>query len=275
MSIQTEYLRTIDGLLRDIRNLVDSADLGEAAYSDFANGSGLALREGSHGYGGLTIPGNISDCNDTSRRNGIYNIESGATGSPFSGPGLLVHWRRINSVTITQMASRQYGFGTTDVLFFRVITPNGVGPWGEVLMLGINADTDTNGFYIASSPVVRLYSDTMTDNGQVPDVTVSWEGVGDYAIHGSTGLATDGKGTIFVPKDDNGNVEVHVCHEFVDGVIRIKTSKPDYSTGPCTAGEPMDIPEGRFISIRLHEHPPVDEGVVEENPEDEKEFMGD
>lgn len=255
MSVQTEYLRTIDGLLREVRNLVDAADLGAAAYSDFAPGpaSGLALKEGSYGVGGLTLQNTVTDMDDGSLRTGIYNFNSNTPGAPHTGPGALIVMRRTNSSNVNQIAFRSYGFGTSDLMSVRALTPDGIGVWGSVLMEGVNAEVDSNGFYIASSPVVKLYADTMKDNGQAPGVTVSREGVGYYAIHGSKGLATDGKGTLFVPKDTNGNVEVHVCHEFVDGVLRIKTAKPDYSTGPCTAGEPMDIPEGRFMSIRLNE----------------------
>jgi len=35
----------------------------------------------------------------------------------------------------------------------------------------------------------------------------------------------------------------------------IKTYKPDYSTGKAENGEPMDIIDGRFVSLRFQENP--------------------
>lgn len=276
MTIQTDYLRTEDGQLRDTKNLVDKADLGQAAYSDLApGGSGLIMQEGSHGYGGMGIPSTISDGADGSLRTGNYGHGSNTPGMPHTGPGLLSVWRR-QGAAILRMSSRQLGFGTSDVLYFQVATTDGFGPWGEVLMLGINAELDTNGQVISSSPVVRLYSDHIEDNGQVSkDVKLIRNGVGDYTLTNTLGLSQDGKGRVFVPKDDNGNVLVHNCCEYVDGNLNIKVSKPDYSTGPCTAGELVDVPEGRFMSIRLHEEPSDEEETVEEPLVVEQEFMGD
>lgn len=279
MTIQTKYLRTSDGQLIDTKNLVDSADLGESAFSDFAPGSsvGLALREGSYGLGGVTIQNRADNLDDGSLRTGIYDYSSGTPGSPHTGPGAFIPLRRINSNNVTQLAFRTVGSGTSDVMYVRAITPTTVGPWGEAVLIGINAEVDGNGFYIASSPVIKLYSDRLEDNGQVPNgVEFTRKGVGDYSIAGTLGLATDNKGTIFPLKDINGNVEVHIESTYTDGVLQIKTSAPDYSAGYCAAGEPVDIPEGRFIAIRLHEEPAVeDEEEREEVIEPEQEFMGD
>lgn len=278
MTIQTDYLRTEDGQLRDIKNLVDKADLGQAAYSDLApGGSGSIMQEGSHGYGGMSIPSSVSDGTDSSLRTGNYGHGSNTPGMPHTGPGLLSVWRR-QSAAILRMSSRQLGFGTSDVLYFQVATTDGFGPWGEVLMLGINAELDTNGQVIASSPVLRLYSDHIEDNGQVDKgVRMVKNGVGDYSLTGTLGVADDNKGTIVVPKDPNGNVDVHMHHEYVDGVLRIRTSEPAYENGRCVAGEPADIPKGRFLSIRLHEEPAEKspEAVENDDADGEQESMGD
>lgn len=278
MTIQTDYLRTEDGQLRDTKNLVDKADLGQAAYSDLApGGSGLIMQEGSHGYGGMGIPSTISDGADGSLRTGNYGHGSNTPGMPHTGPGLLSVWRR-QGAAILRMSSRQLGFGTSDVLYFQVATTDGFGPWGEVLMLGINAELDSNGNVISSSPVVRLYADRIEDNGQVDKgVRLVKNGVGDYSLIGTLGTATDNKGTVVVPKDPNGNVEVHVKHEYVGGILYIKTSDPDYDNGRCVAGSPVDVPAGRFLSIRLHSDPAEEshEAVDNDDTDGEQESMGD
>lgn len=76
---------------------------------------------------------------------------------------------------------------------------------------------------------------------------------GLYQLNGSLGLAKEGW-TIEVPQDVNGNrlcfVETATDN---DGVITVKISKRrfDIDTATVVAGEAMDIPEGRWIDLRL------------------------
>ena len=132
-----------------------------------------------------------------------------------------------------------------------------------------NTTVHGNGFIKNASPVVRLVSDpdnmptgfleNFTLNGCLAfnDEAAGTSGervaAGIYKVRGATGLHSDGW-TIEVPQDANGN---RLC--FVetstddDGTITVSVFKRrfDIDTAMIVAGEPMDIPAGRWIDLRL------------------------
>lgn len=144
-----------------------------------------------------------------------------------------------------------------------------------------NTTTDSNGFIKKASPIIRLsgepekmpddYLDGFTLSGCVA-VNAEAEGVsgervsvGVYKVSGALGFAEEGW-NIEVPQDVNGNRLCFVSASTgKDGTIYVKVSKRrfDIDTAAIVAGEPMDIPEGRWIDLRLEM--PVSE--VEEAPE--------
>lgn len=132
----------------------------------------------------------------------------------------------------------------------------------EVLLLGLNATKDANGFLKGASPVVDLYNDKIELNygaTQQGGITFEKLGIGDYLVKGSLGFAQEGW-YIETPKDANGNVLVAVVYEqLANNDLSIKTyaKKFDDETGDIVANllKPRDIPVGRFISLRLHELP--------------------
>ncbi|MCI0268585.1 UNVERIFIED_ASMBLY: hypothetical protein E7W40_14670 [Cronobacter sakazakii] len=133
-----------------------------------------------------------------------------------------------------------------------------------------NTTVDGNGFIKQASPIARLTSypeimpPTFTDGGfslaGVAAVNLEAEGVtaervdtGVYRVSGAFGLHPDGW-TIEIPQDNNGNrlcfVETDVA---ADGVITVSVFKRrfDIDTAMIVAGDPMDIPPGRWIDLRL------------------------
>ncbi|MNI75034.1 hypothetical protein D3C73_1311570 [compost metagenome] len=91
-------------------------------------------------------------------------------------------------------------------------------------------------------------------------------------MKGSLGFASEGW-YIEVPKDANGNTVVAVEYSALEnGDISIKTYKRkfDIELAAVVADHenPMDIPEGRWIDIRLYEVPeePVSDTPVEFQP---------
>ncbi|MFW3997268.1 phage tail protein [Klebsiella pneumoniae] len=131
-----------------------------------------------------------------------------------------------------------------------------------------NTTVDGSGFIKRASPIARLVADTSIMSGEFTDsfkisgsgaVNEEAEGVdieklgdGRYRISGSDGLAQDGW-QIEVPKDINGN---RLCFvEVMEGLegILLKVFKPklDLETGGIIAGEAFDIPEGRWVDVRL------------------------
>ena len=152
---------------------------------------------------------------------------------------------------------------------------------------GANTTVDSNGFIKKASPIARLagapekmaddYLDGFTLAGSVA-VNSEAEGVsgervsvGVYKGTGSLGFAEEGWNTE-VPQDVNGN---RLC--FVetstgkDGTIYVKVSKRrfDIDTAAIVAGDPMDIPDGRWIDLRLEM--PMGE-LTEEPVPDEQPF---
>lgn len=133
-----------------------------------------------------------------------------------------------------------------------------------------NTTIDSNGYIKSASPVMRLYSDAGDDSIAFMYRDDGWEragcsivnqeaigayaerlGVGVYRITGCHGFAREGW-YIETPNDANGNKLLFVRYQQQDdGVINIWTSSPDYRSGRCDEGDPVDIPAGRWIDLRL------------------------
>ena len=134
-----------------------------------------------------------------------------------------------------------------------------------------NTTVDANGFIKAASPIVQLFADKIDLNDEVKLQEITFEklGVGDYLIKGSSGFAQEGW-YVETPKDANGNLLVAVVYEQLEnGDISVKTY--DYMLnrkGRIVADieTPLDIPENRWIDIRLQELPQP-ESEVTDDPE--------
>ncbi|HHA1776135.1 TPA: hypothetical protein ACOEBO_004935, partial [Enterobacter cloacae] len=121
--------------------------------------------------------------------------------------------------------------------------------WGES-----NTTVDTNGFIKRASPVVRLFGTGEIEcNDEAEGVTASREMEGVYRVMGSCGLSLEGW-TVEIPQDINGNF---LCFVDIttedDGVLTVSVFRRrfDVETAMITAGDPMDIPGGRWIDLRL------------------------
>lgn len=123
-----------------------------------------------------------------------------------------------------------------------------------------NTTKDSNGFIKAASPVVKVFADKVELNtdAESQNVTYKKNGIGDYTITTVSGLSTDGW-YIELPKDMNGNPKVAVTLEEMDGVISLKSYKRIFSMNTFTfepdLNEPLDIPDTRWIDLRLNEIP--------------------
>lgn len=152
-----------------------------------------------------------------------------------------------------------------------VNTGNTARGWLQSMDLwhSLNTTVDGNGFIKRASPIARLSSapEKMADdyltgftlsgyvavNGEAAGVSAERVSVGVYKITGALGLAKEGW-SIEVPQDVNGNRLCFVDTETAeDGSIIVKVSKRrfDIDTAAIVAGETMDIPEGRWIDLRL------------------------
>lgn len=123
-----------------------------------------------------------------------------------------------------------------------------------------NTTKDSNGFIKAASPIVKVFADKVELNTDAENQNVTYKknGIGDYTITTVSGLSTDGW-YIELPKDMNGNPKVAVTLEETDGVISLKSYKRIFSMETFTfepdLDNPLDIPDTRWIDLRLNEIP--------------------
>lgn len=140
--------------------------------------------------------------------------------------------------------------------------------WAEVKSTA-NTSVDGNGFIKAASPIVKLFADKIELNDEAAQQKITFEklGVGDYLVKGSLGFAQEGW-YIETPKDANGNLLVAVVYEQIEnGDISVKTY--DYmlnKKGRIVADTetPLDVPENRWIDIRLQELPQPETEVTDD-----------
>jgi len=222
------------------------------------------IADGLSGYGyGGSIP-TIRDTNTDNLSNnpivgalglpsGFYYLHSSCTGNAAAkfvlhnayGTGNIRGWRLLNTPFTPELL---------------VQTSDSAGAWGAANKLYTTANTtkDSNGFLKAASPIVKVFADKIELNQDAIDQNVAFtkNGVGDYTITTVSGLSTDGW-YLELPKDLNGNPKVAVTLSETDGVISLKSYKRIFSMETFTftpdLDYPLDIPDGRWIDLRLNE----------------------
>lgn len=127
--------------------------------------------------------------------------------------------------------------------------------------------TDSNGFYKRASPIIDINPDgTFTTNDESEGATVTRVAQGEYLIEGVLGFNSDAgwggvDGGIEIPLDVNKQPLIWVDSEVMeDGSILVRTYHRTHPNAPKFArndidgykdGDPIDIPDGRFISVRV------------------------
>ncbi|NIF20566.1 pyocin knob domain-containing protein [Candidatus Pantoea multigeneris] len=149
-----------------------------------------------------------------------------------------------------------------------------IGGWSNgansyVIWSQKNTTVDGNGFIKKASPIVRVTSNvskmpagftegnfTQTDYAAVNDeaegVTVECVDVGLYHIAGTAGLYPDGW-TLEIPQDENGNRLCYASLSYQEGVVILNVAKRkfDVDSAMIVAGDPVDVPDGRWIDVRV------------------------
>lgn len=234
--------------------------LGDAATRSVGTSAGNVMQVGAYGFGG-TGPGLVKNdfffhatAAELERTQIISSINDGSLAY---GTGL--YWKA------EYRGHALIGGRTNSNLYHCVVTPLSEDPASRVITKSLvrtaaNTTVDSNGFLKNASPIINLFSDKieLNDEAQQQDITFEKLGVGDYLIKGSTGFAQEGW-YIETPKDANGNLLVAVVYEQLEnGDISVKTY--DYmlnNKGRIVADTetPLDIPETRWIDLRLQELP--------------------
>ncbi|EPJ3745172.1 hypothetical protein NME67_003260 [Proteus mirabilis] len=141
--------------------------------------------------------------------------------------------------------------------------------WGEWVYFynTSNTTTDPQGFIKKASPIIDINPDgTFTTNDESEGATVTRVAQGEYLIEGVLGFNSDAgwggvDGGIEIPLDVNKQPLIWVDSKVMkDGSILVRTYHRTYPNSPKFArndiddykdGDPIDIPDGRFISVRV------------------------
>ncbi|WP_447624059.1 pyocin knob domain-containing protein, partial [Acinetobacter baumannii] len=145
-------------------------------------------------------------------------------------------------------------------------TKDSVGNLNEVFSEA-NTTVDSNGFIKRASPVININPDgTFTTNDESEGATVTRVAQGEYLIEGVLGFNSDAgwggvDGGIEIPLDVNKQPLIWVDSKVMkDGSILVRTYHRTHTNAPKFArndidgykdGDPIDIPAGRFISVRV------------------------
>lgn len=161
-------------------------------------------------------------------------------------------------------------------MYFRIRYSTSFRNWAR-FWTSLNTTIDSNGFVKSASPIVQVYGDGAGQtNAESAGATVTREDIGVYRISGVLGMNSDRSwggngGGVEVPKDINGQPRVWVDYDIdPDGSIILRTYHRTHPDAPAFArnligtkddagnftetvlnGEPIDIPDDVFISVRV------------------------
>ncbi|OTS02251.1 hypothetical protein CAT25_04365 [Acinetobacter pittii] len=248
---------------------------GNEAANLFISAGGDIYRTGktynNFGLGLNTLQAtNSIDLNTANLPSGIYS------GQTWTNSGTTSQWQTVLQLNLasdgpnyqTQISFDGNG-GDTKLISPSIRRKLG-GAWSSWYKFWTQSNTtvDANGFIKSSSPIVKLFADSIELNDQARKQPVEFEkiDVGNYLLKGSLGFAQEGW-YIELPKDANGNTVVAVEYSTLEnGDISIKTYKRkfDFELAAVVADHenPMDIPLTRWIDIRLHEEPEPDSEII-------------
>ncbi|HEK0675233.1 TPA: hypothetical protein SMP56_003456 [Proteus mirabilis] len=163
------------------------------------------------------------------------------------------------------------GIGSRNDLFFRHANNEEGAPLSFTRAYRVysekNTTVDPQGFIKKASPIIDINPDgTFTTNDESEGATVTRVAQGEYLIEGVLGFNSDAgwggvDGGIEIPLDVNKQPLIWVDSEVMeDGSILVRTYHRTHPNAPKFArndidgykdGDPIDIPDGRFISVRV------------------------
>lgn len=235
--------------------------LGTAAFKNTGTQAGNVMEVGAFGLGvRISSPYIPFDQDITNLGNGFYGLENGAHA------GLLARQAGSNGLHRLCVLGLPADPGYLNPFFYvidlnsgkKTLADNAINKY--TFYSTANATKDSNGFLKGASPIVKLFADKIELNHEAEQQEITFEklGIGDYLVKGSLGFAQEGW-YVETPKDANGNLLVAVVYEQLEnGDISVKTY--DYmlnKKGRIVADTetPLDIPETRWIDLRLQELP--------------------
>lgn len=250
------YLR-VDENLSNVSSKVESANNIHAFYynypvstsyalPDIRSGIGFFILDSSPDIGGNGAPFNYAEIMTIS--------ESGG------GPGSSGNYSQIAFSTATEKPPRyRQRFGADSPRLTN---------WRDFLIMDLNTTIDSGGFIKIASPIVKVFgSGSFEVNSQAEGCHVSRLSIGVYKISGCTGLNSEAlwggpSGGFEIPTDINKQPRIWIDYSVDhDGSITIETFHRTHGSSPSFAsnhiegfsdGDPIDIPDGCFVSVRVN-----------------------
>ena len=258
----TECFPTSEG--KSFRSKLGTAASRNVTTSATDTTAGRLLKVGDGGLlsNSLYVP---SDIDDMTASPGATTFFGGArldtANIPVIQSGSGIHLRRATSGGETQLYFVDQP-ARNDNLWYRVRTTGSWSDWRQLYHTG-NTTVDSNGFIKEASPIIRLFGNgEIEEPCQPTNATVTRKSKGHYEITGTLGFAQKGW-YIETPKDANGSIKVLTEYsQDKKGKITVKTYEPTGKGWRPEKGDPVDIPNGRWIDIRL-EAPEPEETDVE------------
>ncbi|WP_284309762.1 hypothetical protein [Proteus mirabilis] len=238
-----------------IKSVID----GVAYNYNLPKSSGTMMLVGDYGIGGKAPYVSDDIVKDTLRGTGFFSQGANAGSNYFGGYGSGFSIQYDNNIAIKLFINGN-GQVTSECL-------NSGYQRRSVLWGTGNTTTDPQGFIKKASPIIDINPDgTFTTNDESEGATVTRVAQGEYLIEGVLGFNSDAgwggvDGGIEIPLDVNKQPLIWVDAEInKDGSILIKTyhrthpNAPDFARNDINGfndGDPIDIPDGRFISVRV------------------------
>ncbi|MFW5655293.1 MAG: pyocin knob domain-containing protein [Roseicyclus sp.] len=220
------------------------------------------LTAGAYGLGEDDAPDAIADIDDTAIAIGFYRTDSGTANMSESGlPGnfgtLVV--QRYGAELGHQIWSRNFRTDTY-IRYWNTTASPVWSDWVKIWTEG-NTTVDGSGFLLEASPIVRVYTDAISEPNEPVGATLTHDETGVYVLSGVPPLASEGW-TVRTPEDVNGNKVVAIGEPEYDAAtetLTLRTHDLLWHEGRLVPGDPMDIPEGHFVMLRFHEAPEPEE----------------
>ncbi|SUB99960.1 Uncharacterised protein [Proteus vulgaris] len=236
--------------------LVSRIGSGKWVRNQLPTEAGKIMVVGDYGIGmaGLREPSGVS-C--------FYGVASGGVaGFSSNGAGFQSTYQqnRRAMLFVNTIGDLQVRFSLSDSIV------DTTTPWRTVWSSN-NTTVDSNGFIKRASPIIDINPDgTFTTNDESEGATVTRVAQGEYLIEGVLGFNADAgwggvDGGIEIPLDVNKQPLIWVNSKInKDGSILVKTyhrthpNAPEFANNEINGfndGDPIDIPDGRFISVRV------------------------
>ncbi|EDQ3254046.1 phage tail protein [Salmonella enterica subsp. enterica] len=245
---------------------------------------GNSQQSACHGIGALQVNRTVSNAGDPSLPTCSFFLGDGQEGSGNGKPyaySVILNMSESGNTGINGYYS-QIAFSTAQDAVPRIRQRFGgsnprLTDWRDFLIRGLNAITDTNGFYKTSSPIIKIWGDGTTElNSESEGATVVRVDTGVYKVSGVLGFNSSpewggANGGYSVPQNGNGLPLLWLDFEIApDGDITIRTFHRTHSNAPEFArnligiknddgsftetvkdGDPVDIPAGRWVDLRV------------------------